>query len=335
MEQSGWPARIVVLVQLVAWCAVGALLLHMGLASLRPEAGLAGNSTTEAPNSGQASDHAPGVSGDADGLAANASWAGRRALYRPSSVLMVTVGSAMLVLGPVVLMIREIESRRHHDRCHKVDPPPSYDEVTEAAPRYSTLFEVDESGELVPVSPPPLDSPTSSPLLKPRWRMYHVASFPTARQGEDLTGTQSRRNWRSLVGAAALAVIVVAACLYLAESDARHSFKMGALLGAGALVVGFVIWAVSLPRNQLSGVTDPRQRSDYRDLHIDIPPPADFFMQYTPPPSYEDSKPVVTPPPTYSAAIDLSGSPPVWEVPAVHHAPSPTGEPPQHSGASV
>jgi hypothetical protein len=33
--------------------------------------------------------------------------------------------------------------------CLQVDPPPSYDEVVDKAPRYSSLFQVTDSGELV------------------------------------------------------------------------------------------------------------------------------------------------------------------------------------------
>ncbi|KAJ4426265.1 hypothetical protein ANN_27077 [Periplaneta americana] len=33
-----------------------------------------------------------------------------------------------------------------------VDPPPSYDEVVDKAPRYSSLFQVTESGELIAIS---------------------------------------------------------------------------------------------------------------------------------------------------------------------------------------
>ncbi|KAJ8874373.1 hypothetical protein PR048_025221 [Dryococelus australis] len=90
------------------------------------------------------------------------------------------------------------------------------------------------------------------------------------------------------------------------------------------ILLAMLRFALSVLQNQLSGVTELRQRrnSQYQDLHIDIPPPADFFVQESPPPSYEASsftKPVVTPPPTYSAAVDLTGSPPVWNVPAAVH----------------
>jgi hypothetical protein len=35
--------------------------------------------------------------------------------------------------------------------CLQVDPPPSYEEVVDKAPRYSSLFQVTDSGEVVPV----------------------------------------------------------------------------------------------------------------------------------------------------------------------------------------
>ncbi|KAJ8874375.1 hypothetical protein PR048_025223 [Dryococelus australis] len=122
---NGWPARFVVMVQLAAWCTVGALLLHMGLASLRPEAagpGVNAISPATAPATNDTDEEAAevlAVNATAETSPPAASRNKTSAHYRPSSVLMITVGSTMLVLGPVVLMIREIESRRHYDRFTK------------------------------------------------------------------------------------------------------------------------------------------------------------------------------------------------------------------------
>jgi hypothetical protein len=36
--------------------------------------------------------------------------------------------------------------------CLQVDPPPSYEEVVDKAPRYSSLFQVTDSGDVVPLA---------------------------------------------------------------------------------------------------------------------------------------------------------------------------------------
>ncbi|XP_034234236.1 translation initiation factor IF-2-like isoform X2 [Thrips palmi] len=75
-----------------------------------------------------------------------------------TAVVMVTVGGVMLVVGPAFMFIKIMDVYQRQKRLSKLsqhdDPPPSYDEVAEKAPRYSALFQVLENGELTPLSLP-------------------------------------------------------------------------------------------------------------------------------------------------------------------------------------
>ncbi|XP_026290594.1 uncharacterized protein LOC113215196 [Frankliniella occidentalis] len=72
-----------------------------------------------------------------------------------TAVVMVTVGGVMLVVGPAFMAIKIMDVYQRQKRLSKLsqqdDPPPSYDEVAEKAPRYSALFQVMENGELNPL----------------------------------------------------------------------------------------------------------------------------------------------------------------------------------------
>lgn len=74
----------------------------------------------------------------------------------------------------VLAVLGATQPGRHGPCCSQLsrhdDPPPSYDEVAEKAPRYSALFQVLENGELTPLS---LEVP-----------MVAVAAVPSAPEGE-------------------------------------------------------------------------------------------------------------------------------------------------------
>nr|CAD7267181.1 unnamed protein product [Timema shepardi] len=225
---SGWPARFVIGVQLGVWCVVGALLLHMGMSSFTPEATPPLNTTmvSPTPSLNDTADYYSDTSANSTQTLPKGNLTihpTKKTIYKPSSVLMITVGATMLILGPIVLIIREIDTRRQYHsfvklpvrylssnqgkypvattywssarrsarypsgcsdrlvaRCYTsiivghgtgclvvrdeeidvripVDPPPSYDDVTEPAPRYSTLFEVGEGGECIAINCPSAD----------------------------------------------------------------------------------------------------------------------------------------------------------------------------------
>nr|CAD7577760.1 unnamed protein product [Timema californicum] len=271
-SNSGWPARFVIGVQLGVWCVVGALLLHMGMSSFTPEATPPLNTTmvSPTPSLNDTADYYSDISANSTQTLPKGNLTihpTKKTIYKPSSVLMITVGATMLILGPIVLIIREIDTRRQYHsfvklpvrylssnqgkypvattcwssarrsarypsgcsdrlvaRCYtsiivghgtgclvvrdeeidvripvgykslssvtvrcaappcgtfhapssggspivthlkcvlqfirKVDPPPSYDDVTEPAPRYSTLFEVGEGGECIAINCPSAD----------------------------------------------------------------------------------------------------------------------------------------------------------------------------------
>lgn len=83
-----------------------------------------------------------------------------------TAVVMVTVGGVMLVVGPAFMFIKIMDVYQRQKRLSKLsqhdDPPPSYDEVAEKAPRYSALFQVLENGELTPLSLPAEGAGTSA-----------------------------------------------------------------------------------------------------------------------------------------------------------------------------
>lgn len=111
---------------------------------------------------------ADGVGGNAQAeapVAHRSSLSRLRYELRPASLILIVLGFSMLLVGPVVVVLRKCDSTLNHRRGAKLptdeedvcDPPPSYDEATlgtSGAPRYSTLFEVRDSGELVCLNTP-------------------------------------------------------------------------------------------------------------------------------------------------------------------------------------
>ncbi|XP_069689977.1 uncharacterized protein [Periplaneta americana] len=145
--------RVVILVQIISWCAVGALLILRGVTTLTIDGG-DGLPATVTPHTNSSSE-VEADTGAPEGAERNATSSQRSSKVNPSAAILITVGTTMLVIGPTLLLARLIDSRRHdrHSvKFSKVDPPPSYDEVVDKAPRYSSLFQVTESGELIAIS---------------------------------------------------------------------------------------------------------------------------------------------------------------------------------------
>ncbi|KAK7867159.1 hypothetical protein R5R35_008358 [Gryllus longicercus] len=123
----------------------------------------------------------PEAEGAGAGAGHRSSFGRLRSELRPASLILIVLGFSMLLVGPVVVVLRKCDSTLHHRRVAKLptdeedacDPPPSYDEATlgcGGAPRYSTLFEVRDSGELVCLNappPPPAPAPSGGPRAHP------------------------------------------------------------------------------------------------------------------------------------------------------------------------
>lgn len=158
--------RLVILVQIVSWCSVGGLLVLRGITTLS-------NDTDDNPLEVNSTSAVSGTtsSSEEDQDAKNTTSAGAASVQQnstspptpqrtgvkinPSSAILITIGTTMLVIGPTLLLARILDSRRADRdgvKFSKVDPPPSYDDVVDRAPRYSSLFQVTESGELVPIT---------------------------------------------------------------------------------------------------------------------------------------------------------------------------------------
>ncbi|KAK3921942.1 Autophagy-related protein 14 [Frankliniella fusca] len=94
-----------------------------------------------------------------------------------TAVVMVTVGGVMLVVGPAFMAIKIMDVYQRQRRLSKLsqkdDPPPSYDEVAEKAPRYSALFQVLENGELSAL-------PLAGAVESPEQAVEDSASAPAA-----------------------------------------------------------------------------------------------------------------------------------------------------------
>ncbi|PSN50987.1 hypothetical protein C0J52_08579 [Blattella germanica] len=124
--------QVVILVQIVSWCSVGALLVLRGITTLSSETEEPSMDNVTTPtifgarNSSRDDQRANGISdpsiekGAAEGdpfSQENATAAPNRvhkAPYKinPSSAILITVGTTMLVIGPTVVLARLLDSRR-------------------------------------------------------------------------------------------------------------------------------------------------------------------------------------------------------------------------------
>lgn len=179
--------RAVIWVQIISWCAVGALLILRGVTTLTND------DTSSSTDKGTTSvlviprdSNNTTISRDFEehvGAAEEETIAERnstsaeakkkiRVLQKgsklnPTSAILITVGATMLVIGPTLLLARVFDTRRHSRQAvkfSKVDPPPSYEDVVDKAPRYSSLFQVTEDGDVVPIASHSNSTSTSFPV---------------------------------------------------------------------------------------------------------------------------------------------------------------------------
>lgn len=167
--------RAVILVQIISWCAVGALLILRGVTTLtsddpfsntgnRISSVLVTSRNFNGTKSNRETDGPEGTAEREGTVEHNSTSAETKKMIHsphkgskinPTSAILITVGTTMLVIGPTLLLARWIDSRRHGRQVvkfWKVDPPPSYEEVVDKAPRYSSLFQVTDSGDVVPIA---------------------------------------------------------------------------------------------------------------------------------------------------------------------------------------
>lgn len=167
--------RAVIWVQIISWCAVGALLILRGVTTLTNDDAFSSTYKTSTSvlvisrdsNGTTTSREIDEYLGKAEGetmAEKNSTSAEAKKTLRglqkgsklnPTSAILITVGATMLVIGPTLLLARVCDSRRHTRQAvkfSKVDPPPSYEEVVDKAPRYSSLFQVTEDGDVVPIA---------------------------------------------------------------------------------------------------------------------------------------------------------------------------------------
>ncbi|XP_021919297.1 uncharacterized protein LOC110829646 isoform X2 [Zootermopsis nevadensis] len=190
--------RAVIFVQIISWCAVGALLILRGVATLTGDElfydtdnrTTSVQMTTREPSDTKKSRAFDENEGTTEGeriIEQNStSTEANREIsspqkgnkINPTSAILITVGTTMLVIGPTLLLARFIDTRRHGResvKFSKVDPPPSYEEVADKAPRYSSLFQVTDSGELVPLSVLPHNSSTR--ILKSQTKTEETSEY--------------------------------------------------------------------------------------------------------------------------------------------------------------
>lgn len=179
--------RAVIWVQIISWCAVGALLILRGVTTLTNDDTSSSTDymttsmlvTSRDSNGTKSSRETDEYVGTAEGetFAENNSTSteakktirglSKGSKLNPTSAILITVGATMLVIGPTLLLARVFDTRRHSRQAvkfSKVDPPPSYEDVVDKAPRYSTLFQVTEDGDVVPIANHSNSTSTSVPV---------------------------------------------------------------------------------------------------------------------------------------------------------------------------
>ncbi|CAH0388908.1 unnamed protein product [Bemisia tabaci] len=157
-----WAGRIVVSVQLMAWCAVSALLLHRGIQNLQKPA-MTNVSVTLGPPPA-----VPGTVTGGDGFVQTervpfSTTTRIRPTGATAGIIMIVIAAVMFLLSPAFLIFKWFEAKKRHQRFLRLaqdDLPPKYEDCIEMerAPKYSTLFPPDPKLLVIPekhrTSPP-------------------------------------------------------------------------------------------------------------------------------------------------------------------------------------
>ncbi|XP_050544101.1 uncharacterized protein LOC126907097 [Daktulosphaira vitifoliae] len=131
---------LVMVSQVIAWCMVSVMLLRKGFSQVQESTHIQNHNSSEVGNSTIPKN--PEVqSFDNSGTTAIV-----------AGVVMIAIALIMLIISPTIMFMKMMEKRKENIHNNILESPPKYEDVVECAPRYSSLFVFNSTGDIILLS---------------------------------------------------------------------------------------------------------------------------------------------------------------------------------------